>query len=102
VDLVELAPGRSQFRCRCETPHWLFVYQSFHRGWRGHVDGRPCEIARANGDFMAVKIPAGAHDVDLRFDPDSLKWGIRISLVGLALGTVLALAGSRRKAAAAA
>jgi len=63
----------------------LVVAEAFHPGWKAAVDDAPVTIVRAYGDFMGIEIPDGEHRVDLRFDPDSVRHGRVVSVVGLAL-----------------
>ena len=44
------------------------------------VDGKPVELLRANYTFRAVPIPAGTHSVELRYEPESLRYGLLISI----------------------
>jgi uncharacterized membrane protein YfhO len=65
------------------------VGESYHAGWKGTVDGRPVEIARADGDFMGVVVEPGEHKIDLKFQPESLRYGRLTSAFGLGLMVVL-------------
>jgi hypothetical protein len=70
-------------------------------GWACHIDGRPAPIHRANYLFRAVALPPGATQVEFRFEPRSVWWGERISLITfklVAILSVIAIAfGSRRR-----
>ncbi len=59
--------------------------ESFHSGWRATIDGRPCEIVRVYHDFMGCVVDEGEHEIHFQFDPDSLRRGKRLSLLGLGL-----------------
>jgi len=95
IDLEEGTPGRAAISAErpgmleiaVETPtrQLLVVADSFHPGWQATVDEQPTAIIRANGDFLGVVVPAGRHDVTLRFTPPSLRGGWALSLLGLVL-----------------
>jgi hypothetical protein len=52
-----------------DAPAVVHVAESYHPGWTARVDGRVSTVLRAQGTFMAVVIDAGAHRIDLRFEP---------------------------------
>lgn len=45
----------------------------FPWGWSATVDGKPVEIGRVNYVLRAIRVPAGEHQIEFRFDPQSLK-----------------------------
>ena len=63
---------------------WVLVVisEKYHPGWRASVDGNAEAVVQANGDFMGCLVEAGEHEVSLRFDPASLRWGRWVSLAG--------------------
>ncbi len=66
----------------------------FPWGWEATVDGKPVEIGRVNYVLRALRIPAGKHDIDFRFDPKSLRTTNTISMIcviGIYVLGVLAL-----------
>ena len=56
------------------------------------IDGQPVPLARANYVLRALRIPAGQHTVEMRFDPQSLHVTEGIAYAGLSLLAVGALA----------
>ncbi len=60
-------------------------YLLYRVGWQARVDGRPCRLLRAYGDFMGCVIEPGQHMVRFSCEPASLRDGSRLSYVGLAL-----------------
>lgn len=70
---------------------WLILADAYYPGWRAAIDGAPIEIQLANAAFRAVKLPAGSHQVEFRYEPQSVKVGewitfacAAIVIVGLA------------------
>ena len=68
---------------------FLFLSDTYYPGWKAYVDGEEATIYRANYAFRAVPVPAGEHTVVFRFEPESFKWGLRITL-GTAGATAVA------------
>ena len=51
-----------------EKPGLLLIQDNYYPAWKASVDGKPSEILMADGNFMAVPIPAGKHTVHIEFD----------------------------------
>jgi len=78
--------GTSELRvvCATPTPALLFFGDSYHPDWRAYVDGQRQPVHRADGNFMAVAIPAGTSEVRFRFRPHMFAKGLVISGLGAA------------------
>jgi hypothetical protein len=63
----------------------LVVADALQHDWVATVDGEPADLVPADHAGVAVAVPAGHHEVDLRYRP-------RGQRVGLAVGAVTALA----------
>jgi hypothetical protein len=75
---------------------WLVFSDTYYPGWTAAVDGQASAVLRGDVLFRVVPVPGGEHDVELRFEPVSVKVGLGISLAALALAVVcLVVAGSR-------
>jgi uncharacterized membrane protein YfhO len=70
---------------------WLVLSDTYYPGWKAFVDGQQTPLLRGDVLFRAVPIPAGEHDVQLHFEPASVKVGLAISLV--VLGSLLGCLG---------
>ncbi len=68
----------------------LVMSEVFAPGWRATVDGAPAPILRADVALRAVALRAGAHRIEMVYDPWSVKIGIGLTLVTLlAVGALL-------------
>jgi hypothetical protein len=65
------------------TDELLVTSEVYYPGWRATVDGVETPILRADYAFRAVPVRAGAHRVDMVFDPWSVKIGIAVTLLTL-------------------
>ena len=63
-----------------ESPGLLILTDNYYPGWKAKVDGVESKVYRADGLVRAVYIPAGNHDVEFYFLPDSFVNGLMISL----------------------
>lgn len=95
------APNRLTYHARsAKGGVAVFSEVYFPWGWKATIDGKEAEIGRVNYLLRAMRIPAGSHTIEMRFDPDSLKTTTAtayasIILVYLALAAAIA-AGFRR------
>ncbi|MDQ3653700.1 MAG: YfhO family protein, partial [Chloroflexota bacterium] len=53
----------------------------YEQGWTGYLDGDSVEILRTDHALRGVAVPAGEHTIELRYEPESLRIGLWISLV---------------------
>lgn len=65
----------------------------FPWGWRATVDGKPVEIGRVNYVLRATNLPAGEHNIEFRFDPESIKVTNSISIAAVVLIYILIAGG---------
>lgn len=96
--VVRAAPDRVHVRVETDRPAYLVLGDPLYPGWVATADGQPIPMARANGLFRAVAVPAGAHEVVFRFEPPLVRAGAGVSLVGLvALAGMMGLAWRQRR-----
>jgi uncharacterized membrane protein YfhO len=87
-----------------ETPVAGFVVFSdtYYPGWRAYLeDGEEIDILCGNVLFRVLQVPAGSHDITLRYEPVSVLAGLGITLGALCLtafALLYVLAGERRSA----
>ncbi|MCL6647886.1 MAG: YfhO family protein [Chloroflexi bacterium] len=90
---VSCAPAAGSASCPVVFP------ERWDPGWSATVDGEPAALHPYRGLVMAVQVPAGSHQVVLRFAPPG--WALALALAAaatLAAGVVLG-AGRRRSPA---
>lgn len=54
----------------------------FPWGWEATIDGKPAEIGRVNYVLRAMRVPAGTHEISMRFDPQSSRTTDTLSTAG--------------------
>jgi hypothetical protein len=90
------------YRARVEAPHdaMLRIATPYFPGWKAEIDGRPATIVPVDLALMGVTIPAGSHELVVRYRSNWFGTGLTISAVGWA-ATISALVWARRAAASA-
>ncbi|WP_373552044.1 YfhO family protein [Haliscomenobacter sp.] len=55
------------------------IWYGPNKGWNAYIDGKPAEHIRVNYLLRGMRIPAGKHEVEFRFEPASFAKGKAIS-----------------------
>jgi len=87
--ILDEAPGDIHLRTMEPSRQLLVVSEGYDEGWKAIVDNGRVPVERVNGDFIGCVVPAGTHDVTLRFAPVSRRIGTLLSLVGLTAAAAL-------------
>ncbi len=57
----------------------------YEPGWNAFLDGTPVEVRRADYVLRAVEVPAGRHELVMRFDPPAFRRGVVVSAAAYGL-----------------
>ncbi len=87
--LVLDEPERIQIDCASKGERMLVLADTWYPGWKADLDGEPVEIHRVNRIFRGVLVPGGVHRVEFRYEPDSFRLGMIVSLVSVLLVTLV-------------
>lgn len=60
---------------------FVVLSEKYYPGWKAYLDGRPAKIYQADYVFRAVYVPQGEHKLIWRYEPDSYKIGLYITLI---------------------
>ena len=91
AQLVEHTVVSDHYRFNSEQPFTAHFYTFYFPAWRAYLDGQPTEIQITDPfGLMAVPVPAGEHELLLRFENLPLWTGVN-ALSAVALLAVLAV-----------
>ena len=93
VPILRDEPRRLIVDCSAPTDGLLVVADTWYPGWTCEVDGRGTRLEAAHGVFRAVRLRAGRHLVEMRFQPRSFVEGAVVSVFGLSMLVALWLWG---------
>ena len=79
------------------SPGFLVILDSYAPGWQARVDGTPAQVYLADFAFRAVPFPAGAREIVLEYQPESVRRGAVISLSALLIILIALVIGLVRK-----
>jgi len=82
---IEAYDGSSyRVRSQTEKPALVRIAVPYFPGWRAEVDGKAAELMPADLALMAVVVPAGTHELTLRYHSTRFALGAAISLLAWA------------------
>ena len=80
ITLTAYAPNELKYHYSASSDRLAVFSEIYYPdGWKAQVDGTPVEVLRADWTFRAAKLPAGDHDLVMRFEPASYRTGANIS-----------------------
>jgi hypothetical protein len=83
--MIEDRPGRMRIETSAAAPQLLVLTERHHRGWIARVDASDTSVRRVYGDYLGCVVPAGTHTVSFVFAPASARYGLWVTLAGIAL-----------------
>ena len=91
VTIVHEAAATVRLQVESSRPGYLVFTRTHYPGWKARLNGNRVPVLRANYAFSAIRVPAGISMVEYLFVPDSVYWGIGISLCSAAILLISAL-----------
>lgn len=98
LEVLEHTPTRIRLHVKRKEPAFLVISQAYFPGWNATLDGESVHVYRANYAFTGVEIPPGDFELDLRYEPASLRNGLWIGLASLVVGLGSLFVGRLRRA----
>lgn len=91
-------PSSDRLNVNVETPGpgVLVVSEQFFPGWEAFVNGERTEIIPVNAVLMGIALPAGAHEVVMRYFPPGIARGAPLALVTALLMMAAAIVDIRK------
>ena len=76
-------------RVDSSVPGVLVWSRTFFSAWWATVDGKPAELVRADGHLVGVRVPAGAHEVQVGWSARPVAAGSAMAILGLGMAAWL-------------
>jgi hypothetical protein len=99
LTVVDGGPVASRLAVAVDRPTWLVARDPYYGRWTATIDGAPAAVHPAGGIFLAVRVPAGRHEVQLRYDDPGLRIGTIVALVAMLVATPVFARLTRRSGA---
>ena len=92
IELSSYTPNELRYSYNAASDRLAVFSEIYYPdGWTATVDGSPVEIMRADWTLRAAVLPAGQHEMVMRFAPQSYRVGAGISLASSILLVLLVL-----------
>jgi hypothetical protein len=82
VAVLEYGLQQVRLSVESERPAYLVTSETHYPGWRAYVDGRPQPIYYTNVAFRGFPVPAGRHQILMRFEAPLFWWALAASALG--------------------
>lgn len=93
--LDHYAPNEVVVRVETGSSGYLVLSDTYFPGWTATIDAHPAPILKADLALRAVAVPPGRHVVRFSYEPQSFRWGLRITLATAVLVLVFVVMDSR-------
>ncbi|MBO6532203.1 MAG: YfhO family protein [Muricauda sp.] len=86
IDLVDYRPNNITYTTNNPNDGFaVFSEMHYPSGWHAFIDGTPQEHYRVDYALRGMKVPAGQHNIEFRFEPEVVETGSQITLAANAL-----------------
>lgn len=86
VVINEYSPHRVRLSVLTGIPNELVLSDQYYPGWNAYLDGTQTLITRYEGTFRKIAVPSGRHEIEFKFQPPYLSYGMILPLIALAAG----------------
>jgi hypothetical protein len=95
IRMVSYAPNHLTYESSSPSEQLAVFSEIYYPyGWTATIDGQPAEHFRCNFVLRCMKIPAGNHKIEFRFEPESYVQGEKISLIASVLLVFVSIGGT--------
>jgi hypothetical protein len=83
IKLTSYAPNKLVYESNAKKDQLAVFSEIYYpKGWNAYVDGALTEHINADYVLRAMKVPAGKHNIEFKFEPETYYTGEKISLAG--------------------
>lgn len=94
IKLTSYVPNKITYRSETKSDQLAIFSEIYYaKGWNAYIDGKLVPHMRANYVLRAVKIPAGNHSIEFKFEPEIWETGNTVSLIGSILFFLVIIGG---------
>ena len=92
VEVTNYTGAEMSFKVSRKNPGFLVISEMYYpAGWKAYLDGAETPIYKTDYLLRGVEIPAGDHELELRFEPASYKIGSMIAWGSFSIQVLLTI-----------
>nr|WP_299172850.1 YfhO family protein [uncultured Allomuricauda sp.] len=81
IDLIEYRPNYLKYQSQSNNIGFaVFSEMHYPHDWQAYIDGTATQHYKVNYALRGVKVPAGKHEIEFKFQPEIVETGSQISL----------------------
>jgi hypothetical protein len=92
IQWLEDEPDDLALHVEAAAPAFVVVADAWFAGWDAWLDGAPVQVSRVDHSLRGIAVPAGRHELRMRYRPEGWEGGVRVTRAALSLWLVSALA----------
>jgi hypothetical protein len=89
VEVLESHPGKASLKVSAKKASILRVAEKYDPDWKATVDGKKVPLERVDFICQGISIPAGEHEVELRYAPSRLYFNLQLLGFAILIGALL-------------
>lgn len=87
IKLVSYAPNQLKYETSSKSDQIAVFSEIYYKQWQAYIDGKEVPIACTDYILRALKVPAGSHRIEFKFDPQSIH--VTETIAYISLGVLL-------------
>ena len=97
--VISISAERQRIAAKVEaaSPSVVVISQAFYHPWKAYVSGKNVPLLKANYAYSAITVPAGRHEIELRYEDRLFRAGGMISIASVLLCGVYVCVRPRRR-----
>ncbi len=94
IQLTSYSPNQLIYKYKTERERIAVFSEIYYpAGWSAKIDGQPVEIFRVNYILRALRVPAGEHEIEFNYMPESIEKGATYSSIASGILIILLVLG---------
>ncbi|PXV62867.1 membrane protein YfhO [Dysgonomonas alginatilytica] len=94
IELTEYKPNALKYKSSAQSEQLAIMSEMYYpNGWEAYIDGKPATHFRADWTLRAIRIPAGQHEIEFKFEPHAYNTARAIASASSGLLILLLIGG---------
>ena len=85
INLISYTPNDLTYQTNAKSDQIAVFSEIYYPGWQAYIDGKSVDHGRADYILRVMKVPAGNHKIEFKFDPSSIHTTETVAYIGLGI-----------------